>query len=172
MIGSPLKRILLVALCVWLGDRITKLLILGTLDYTQQKVIVNGFFKLVHWGNTGAAWSLFHGNNGLLALISLIALGALLLNHRHFDSHTFLGQVALGLMLGGIMGNLMDRITIGHVIDFLYFYIRLRGGEEIGFPAFNVADAAICTGVALIFLLSVRGGMRAAPPSSTPLKST
>ncbi|HPC62319.1 MAG TPA: signal peptidase II, partial [Verrucomicrobiota bacterium] len=48
------------------------------------------------------------------------------------------------------------RVTVGHVIDFLYFYVQQRGGGEIGFPAFNVADSAICTGVGLVFLLTWR----------------
>jgi signal peptidase II len=171
MSGSHLKRILLVASLVWLGDRVTKLIVLMTLGYAQQIDIVKGFFKLVHWGNTGAAWSLFYGNNKILAVVSLLALGALFLSHRHFDSHTALGQVALGLMLGGILGNLMDRVTIGHVIDFLYFYVRWHGREELGFPAFNVADTAICTGDGLIFLDSLRNEPRPTPPSTEKLTS-
>jgi len=58
------------------------------------------------------------------------------------------------LIFGGIAGNLVDRFTHKHVVDFLYFYLVQRGGGEIGFPAFNVADTAICTGVGLLFLLS------------------
>jgi signal peptidase II len=117
---------------------------------------VPGFFKFVHWQNTGAAWSLFRGNNGLLAVVALVALLILFLSRHHFDSHTLLGQIAFGLIIGGIMGNLADRIARKHVIDFLYFYLQQRGGREIGFPAFNVADTAICTGVALVFLLTLK----------------
>jgi signal peptidase II len=62
--------------------------------------------------------------------------------------------VAFGLIFGGIVGNLIDRLWRGHVIDFLYFYLQQRGGGDIGFPAFNVADSAICTGVGLIFLIT------------------
>ena len=68
-----------------------------------------------------------------------------------------MGQFALGLIFGGIVGNLIDRLTVKHVIDFIYFYVEQRGGKEIGFPAFNVADSAICTGVGLIFLLTWTG---------------
>jgi signal peptidase II len=62
--------------------------------------------------------------------------------------------LSLGLICGGIVGNLFDRFLHGCVIDFLYFYLDRRGGEPLGFPAFNVADAAICTGVGLLFLMS------------------
>ncbi|MCL5098157.1 MAG: signal peptidase II [Candidatus Omnitrophica bacterium] len=150
----PAKRMALVAVLVFLFDQATKLAVLHLLGYAEQKVVVSGFFKFVYWGNTGAAWSLFYGYNRVLAVVSLVALVVLFLNHRHFDSHTVLGQIALGLMFGGIMGNLYDRVRVGHVIDFIYFYVQRRGSGEIGFPAFNVADVAICSGVGLIFLLS------------------
>jgi signal peptidase II len=67
-----------------------------------------------------------------------------------------LGQIAFGLIFGGIVGNLIDRLFRKHVIDFLYFYLQQRGGTELGFPAFNVADSAICTGVALVFIVTLR----------------
>ena len=70
--------------------------------------------------------------------------------------HTLPGQIAFGLIFGGIAGNLTDRLLPGRhaVIDFIYFYLQQRGGGEIGFPAFNIADSAICTGVVLIFLVT------------------
>ncbi len=143
-----------VALSVVAFDQLTKRTVLEYLGYAGQKVVIDGFFKFVHWGNTGAAWSLFHGNNELLAIISLLALLVLFLCRHHFDSGALLGQVALGLIFGGIVGNLIDRLSVRHVIDFIYFYLQQRDGGEIGFPAFNVADTAICTGVGLLFLLS------------------
>ena len=85
-------------------------------------------------------------------MIALVALVVLLFSRHHFDSRTLLGQIAFGFIFGGIVGNLIDRLFRGHVIDFLYFYLQQRGGGEVGFPAFNVADSAICTGVALIFI--------------------
>jgi signal peptidase II len=146
----------LIAIILLVIDQITKLIVLRYLDYAQQIVIWDGFFKLVHWGNTGAAWSMFSGNNRLLAGIAVVALVILYMSRRHLDVHTAMGQIALGLMFGGILGNLVDRIRIGHVVDFVRFYVNQRGGGEIGFPAFNVADMAICTGVGLILLLSWR----------------
>jgi signal peptidase II len=150
------RRIGIIALMVVALDQFTKQLVLRFLGYTQEKVILDGFFKFVHWGNTGAAWSLFRGNNLLLAAVAVAALVVLFFSRRHFDSRTLLGQVAFGLIFGGIVGNLIDRLTVRHVIDFIYFYLQQRGGTEIGFPAFNVADSAICTGVGLIFLITWR----------------
>lgn len=148
-------RLWLIALAVYVADQLSKLVVVNTIEFADQQVVLDGFFKFVHWGNTGAAWSTFHGNNELLALIGLVALGVLLATLRHFSPHTTLGQLALGLVLGGILGNLTDRLLPGrqHVVDFLYFYLYRRGGGEVGFPAFNVADSALCIGVGLLFLI-------------------
>jgi signal peptidase II len=153
-IRTPNRRIAVIALLVVGLDQLTKQIVLSFLGYTQEKVVLEGFFKFVHWGNTGAAWSLFRGNNLTLAVIAILALVVLFFSRHHFDTRGLLAQLAFGLICGGIVGNLIDRLRVGHVIDFLYFYLQQRGGNEIGFPAFNVADSAICTGVALVFLLT------------------
>jgi signal peptidase II len=149
---------------------LTKQVVLRFLGYAQEKVVVEGFFKFVHWGNTGAAWSLFRGNNQLLAVVAVVALGVLFFSRHHFDSRTLRGQVAFGLIVGGIVGNLIDRLWAGHVIDFIYFYVQQRGGTEVGFPAFNVADSAICTGVGLIFLITWKSERAAKPAEASPSK--
>lgn len=148
------RRIAALALIIFALDQLSKWLVLQTLGRGDEKIIIEGFFRFVHWGNTGAAWSLFSGNNAMLAIIALVALVALFLARHHFNSHTLGGQIAFGLIFGGIAGNLADRLRVGHVVDFIYFYLQRRGGGEIGFPAFNIADSAICTGVALIFLIT------------------
>src|SRR5437660_3439809 len=157
LVKTPNRRIALIALSVIALDQLTKeivLRVLGESPSLREKVVIDGFFKFVHWGNTGAAWSLFRGNNNILALVALAALVVLYFSRHHFDSRTLLGQVAFGLIFGGIIGNLIDRLWAGHVIDFIYFYVQPRSGAEIGFPAFNVADSAICTGVGLVFLIT------------------
>jgi signal peptidase II len=147
-------RIAVLALVIFALDQFTKWLVLRSLYLGDERIIIPGFFKFVHWGNTGAAWSLFRGDNAALALVALLAFVALYLTRHHFDSHTLTGQVAFGLIFGGIIGNLFDRVKHGEVVDFLRFYMTQRNGDELGFPAFNVADSAICTGVALIFLIT------------------
>jgi signal peptidase II len=168
-------RIALIALMVVALDQLTKQAVLRFLGYAEERVIIDGFFKLVHWGNTGAAWSLFRGNNAVLAMVALVALVVLFFSKHHFDHRSLLGQLSLGLIFGGIVGNLIDRLTVKHVIDFLYFYLEQRGGRPIGFPAFNIADSAICTGVGLIFLLSLRGEQtekKMPDPSPAPSQAT
>jgi signal peptidase II len=131
LFGTPNRRIAAIALAILALDQLTKALILKFLpDRDDEKVIIAGFFKLVHWWNTGAAWSLFTGNNLILAAVAAAALCVLFLSRHHFESR------------------------VKHVIDFLYFYVQTRDGSPRGFPAFNVADSAICTGVGLIFLIT------------------
>ena len=148
------QRIALTSVVLLALDQITKAIVLQSLGRLDERVIVEGFFKFVHWTNTGAAWSMFRDRNELLAVISLFALLGLFLGRRFFEIGSPLGQVALGLTFGGIAGNIIDRLHAGHVIDFLRFYIVRRDGSEIGFPAFNVADSGICIGVGLLFLIS------------------
>jgi len=150
------RRILVLALVVFVLDQLTKWFVLQCIPVGDEIVVVPGFFNLVHRDNTGAAWSLFTGNNAVLALIAGVALVGLFLARRQFHSHTLLGQLAFGLIFGGIIGNLTDRLLPSRhaVVDFLYFYLQRRGAGELGFPAFNVADSAICTGVTLIFLIT------------------
>jgi signal peptidase II len=171
---SPNRRMALIALAVLALDQATKLLVLRLLGPTQERVVVDGFFRFVHWGNTGAAWSLFRDRNDLLAIVSILALLGLFLWRRHFHIESALGQISLGLIFGGISGNLMDRLRYHQVIDFLRFYLNRRGGQEIGFPAFNMADSAICVGVGLLILVSWKqehenaNGRAAAKPASVP----
>lgn len=159
-------RIALLALTLFVFDQVTKWVVRQQFAFGEERVIVSGFFKLVHWGNTGAAWSMFRGNNTTLAVVALAALLVLFLTRHHFDIQTGSGQVALGLIFGGILGNLTDRLFFNHVTDFLYFYLIRRDGEEVGFPAFNVADSAICVGVGLLLLLSWQSDARKPEPAA------
>ncbi|HEV2328209.1 MAG TPA: signal peptidase II [Verrucomicrobiae bacterium] len=155
------RRIAVLAFVIFGLDQLTKWLVMRSLEPGDEKVVIPGFFKFVHWGNTGAAWSLFSGNNGALVLVALLAGVALFLTRHHFDSHRLIGQVAFGLIFGGIAGNLFDRLVRHEVVDFLRFYLLQRPWDtEIGFPAFNIADSAICTGVGLIFLITWKNEQR------------
>lgn len=151
-------RITWLALAIFAFDQLTKWSVIHLLPmpYESELHVLPGFFRLVHWHNTGAAWSIFHDNNTTLAIISGVALVVLILVRSKFSADTSLGSLSLGLILGGIAGNLFDRIVHGHVIDFLFFHLITRSGVQHDFPAFNVADSAICIGVGLIFILSWR----------------
>lgn len=168
MIRKPTFRIAVIALAVLILDQVTKLLVRSYIGPGERYVVISGFFDLVHWANTGAAWSMFMGNNRLLAVFAVMALLVLYLSRHYFDAHTKLGQLALGLIFGGILGNFIDRVLLQHVTDFLYFYLQRRGGGVLDFPAFNVADSAICVGVGLIFILSWRNEHAAPRPAQNP----
>ena len=166
---TPNRLMVGVACAVLALDQLTKWTVLKWLPLGGEWVVLEGFFRFVHWTNTGAAWSSFSGNNDILAVVGVIALVVLYWNRHRFEAHTPLGQVSLGLVFGGIVGNLVDRLVHKHVVDFLYFYLERRGGSEAGFPAFNIADTAICTGVGLIFLASLRNGQaKPTPEGSQP----
>lgn len=152
------------AVILYVLDQLTKWLVLRKLPEDAEYVVIDGFFRFVHWGNTGAAWSLLRGNNHLLAIIALVALLVLFLSRHHFESSTLTGQLAFGMIFGGIVGNLTDRLLPSrqHVIDFLYFYLNRSDGTELwGFPAFNIADSGICVGVALVFWVTWQSDHRA-----------
>jgi signal peptidase II len=167
MFSLSTRRIAIITALVLVLDQITKRVVKGWLLLGDERIMINGFFKFVHWENTGAAWSMFTGRNYVLAIIGVVALFVLFRSRHHFDAHTVTGQAALGLIFGGILGNLVDRVFAGRVTDFLYFYVQRRGAGEVGFPAFNVADSAICIGVGLIFILSWRSDKAAARPPET-----
>jgi signal peptidase II len=152
----PFLRLLFIAVTIIVADQSTKFMVMEHLKLHDQRELVEGFFRLVHWGNTGAAWSMFRDNNLALASVAVVALVILFLSRKHFEAHRLIGQVALGLMFGGIIGNLIDRFRIGHVVDFIYFFTYRKGGGEIGFPAFNVADSAICVGVGFLFIITLQ----------------
>ena len=95
-------RIAVLAFVVFCLDQASKWVVLRSLQPGDDVVIIPGFFRFVHWDNTGAAWSLFSNNNGALALVAVLALVALFLTRHHFDSHTLIGQIAFG---GGFNRN-------------------------------------------------------------------
>ena len=130
LLSTPNRRIAVMAAMVFTLDQLTKYIVLQFLGQGQERVIVDGFFKFVHWGNTGAAWSMFRGNNELLAIVALLALVVLFLARNHFDTRTRLGQRAFGMILVGIAGNLTDRLLPSRhqVIHFINFYLKRPGG--------------------------------------------
>ena len=157
LVRTPNRRIAVIGLLLFALDQATKAAVLVNLPIGAEREIIPGFFKFVHWGNTGAAFSMFFGNNAVLAGVALAALVGLYFFRHHFESRTFIGQLAFGFIFGGILGNLTDRLMPSrqHVIDFIRFYLERPTGE-VGFPAFNIADSGICVGVALVFWLTWR----------------
>jgi signal peptidase II len=156
-----LRRVVLIAVAIALADQLTKWLVLRWVHPEYPVVVVDGFFRLVNWGNTGAAWGMFQNSNVLLAVISVLTVIALYLFRHSFQIHLAGSQIALGLIAGGIAGNVVDRLWHGYVVDFLDFYF-----DGHHWPAFNIADSGICCGVVLYILVSLWAERRAPSQSA------
>ncbi len=157
---------------LWLGfailalDQTTKLWIRGAFHPGESWNIAPAFFNLTYVRNTGAAWGMLGGLNGWLTVLSVVLLILLVVFRRTWLSDSLAHRIALGGLIGGILGNLADRARLGFVVDFLDFHFR-----SWHFPAFNVADAAICVSVGLYLLTtaSSRPATSGAPGVSPPL---
>ncbi|MDD5707557.1 MAG: signal peptidase II [Kiritimatiellae bacterium] len=137
-----------VAICVIvLLDQATKSWVQGCLLHGERIVVAPGFFDLRYVRNTGAAWGLLTGWRLLLIGFSVAMLALLLRRRRELFGGWRGGNTAWVLLMAGIAGNLIDRVRLGYVVDFLDFYHR-----DWHFPAFNVADSAICIGIGLYLL--------------------
>jgi len=132
---------------IWVNARLP----LGSYGSRGGIEIFPNFFYIVHVGNTGAAWSMFSGKSTLLALLAVGTLLAIFYFRKHLGLRQTPPQVCFGLLCGGTVGNLVDRLVHGHVIDFLDFHF---GGYV--YPTFNIADAAICVGVFGYILWSIK----------------
>ncbi len=135
---------LVIAFAIAVSDQWTKALVRGSFVLGESRPVLDGFFNLTYVRNTGAAWGMFGGQNTSLTILSILMLAVMLLFRRSFLGDTWEHRVALGLMIGGIVGNLLDRIRLGWVTDFFDFYVK-----NWHWPAFNIADAAICIGVGI-----------------------
>lgn len=160
------RLLLALALVIFALDQVTKLWIierlpLGSYGPGESITVIPGFFYLVHVGNTGAAWSMLTGKSTLLAAIAIITLAGIYFFRSTLGLRDRLAQFAFGLLCGGIVGNLVDRIQHQHVVDFLDFHF----GSYV-YPTFNVADSAICVGVVLYLWHSFK-----TQPAATPEKS-
>ena len=153
-----MKRVhyLLITAAIVVLDAWTKWLVLQRIALHDAIPLIPNFFSLVHVRNTGAAFGI--GANANSALVPLLLnAGAIavfivvvIMAFRSALSDKVL-QFGLHLILGGAIGNLIDRFRFRYVVDFLDFYVTV-GGREHHWPAFNVADSAICVGIALLFL--------------------
>ena len=151
------KKIITAAAIILAADQATKQIVVNTIEQKSGEiVVVEGFLKLVYWTNSGAAWSMFQNSSIPLAILSLVALIALIRFRHQFEIETSTGKIAIGMLIGGILGNMIDRIAHQHVIDFIRFNRNRRGGGELGYPAFNIADVGICVGVGLMFVMTWR----------------
>ncbi len=163
----PKTKAFLAALAISLPlDQLTKLAVVRSLTFADRVTVIDGFFYLTHVRNPGSAFGLFASSpepyrSIFFIGVTSIAILMIFSFYRRLAPGDRLSALALGLVLGGAMGNLIDRIRLGEVVDFLHF--RLWGGYS--WPDFNLADSFIVVGVALLILelLATEGEQRADP---------
>ena len=163
---SPLQRkpiyrdfvLLQLAALILILDQGTKILVRELL-VLRESFPTEGFFRITHTFNTGSAFGIFRDQNTPLIVVSFVGIAILILIYRSQAAPTNLLRLSLGLQLGGAVGNLIDRLAIGHVTDFV----------DVGaWPIFNVADASIVSGLVLlawIFLVAERDQGRQTLPA-------
>jgi signal peptidase II len=146
-----LKYFLLAGL-ITISDQVTKALIIKSM-LDDQFIRINSYFYLVHFKNEGAAFSFLSDAGGwqryFLSIVAVIAsVFIIFMIKKHRDE--FYTALGLSLILGGALGNLYDRISLGYVTDFLYFHFN-----NFYWPAFNVADTSISIGAIIIIYESI-----------------
>ena len=154
---DSIKRVtlcLIVIALVSAADQLSKLWIRAHLELGESLSITDRL-SLIYIGNTGSAFGLLANQTFLIIIISIAALLFILLFLRYLSPATTLSIVSIGLIMGGAVGNLIDRLRFGYVTDFIYF--RLWGNFH--WPAFNIADAAITVGVFVLIYSFYRSGV-------------
>lgn len=149
------SRLLIVGVLALLLDQITKFWVLSNIEpqtYISPPPIpiIDNFLYLVHIYNTGAAWGSFSGSSFWFGVLAIVVLISIFIFRKKLELERPIMQYIMGLLIGGILGNLIDRFYHGHVIDFID--VHLPGYR---WPAFNVADMSICISVGLYIILGV-----------------
>jgi len=156
---NSIWKLLLIAGCVVILDQLTKLVITEALPLYDEVVVIPGVFNIVHYLNPGGAFGFLAGVDSSLrhlffVVVAILALGLVVYLYKATPTtHRFL-SAAFALIFGGAVGNLIDRLRFGHVVDFLDFYLNTWH-----WPAFNVADSAITVGIGIFIFHLVFGKM-------------
>jgi signal peptidase II len=149
-----MRLLFTVVLPLYALDQATKWWIVRHFEPHEQRPVIEGFFDLCYFMNTGAAFSLGSGNNWFFIIISFVALAGLAWFAKRGGFPDRLSRTAAALVTAGILGNLTDRLIHAHVVDFLLFDLHIRFADP--WPAFNVADSCICIAVGLFLIASFR----------------
>lgn len=156
-----MRKFTLIAVAVLhllLADAVTKELTLARFFEGESVPVINGFFNLAHVQNRGCAWGMFQGHVWPLAVFGIVAIALIAWRRDDFFPRGKNGRrmpycgLAECLLYAGILGNLIDRIFRGYVVDFFDFH----WGEAYHFPCFNLADTYICLAVGIVLLQSFR----------------
>lgn len=145
------KKKFSISIIVLIIDQILKLLVQ---TFETNHVVIDKIFSITYYQNTGAAWSILEGKTALLIGVSIVMLVLVYSMMFSFDENK-LTNFSFGLLFGGIIGNLIDRILFGYVRDFISVVIF-----GYYFPIFNIADAAIVIGVILLIIETIKGEIK------------
>ena len=146
-----MKRVLLITFLSVLLDQVIKILISFYMNINESITIINNFFNMTYVKNEGAAWSMLSGNRLLLIILGLIAINVIYFLFIYNKKLTKKEEIAYGLLIGGIVGNMVYRVVYGSVIDYLDFNIF-----GYNYPIFNLADILIVTSVILILFFTFK----------------
>ena len=147
-----MKKVALLSLIVLVFDQILKFIIRSKLVLNETINVIANFFNITYVENDGAAWNILSGNKIILILIALLVLFFIFYYFVFNKKLNKIEVIAYSLFIGGLLGNLWDRIFIGRVIDYLDFKIF-----GYNFPVFNLADICIVLGVLIIIINEIRG---------------
>lgn len=146
-----MKKIIGLSSVFLIIDIILKLIIKNNMVVNESINIINNFFSLTYVKNTGAAWSILSGKQFFLIIVTIIVIIFLLIYLYKMKNYSSLDIIGYSLLLAGALGNLIDRIFYGYVIDYLDFLIF-----NYDFPIFNIADCCIVIGIMILFISSWR----------------
>ena len=144
------KNIYIISIIFIILDQLTKILIVNNFTIGEELTMIKSFFSLTYVINTGGAFSIFSGSILFLILVGIIALilfDKYILEKKAYKKYEL---ILYAMLIGGIIGNLIDRIRLGHVIDFLSFNIL-----GYNFPVFNLADIFIVCSISLIVIITL-----------------
>jgi len=145
-----MSQFLKISLPLFILDQLTKVLIIKNFNLGDEKAIIPNFFNLVRVHNTGIAFGKFNDttySNIIFSIIATIALVTIIILWKKNKFPGTINNYAIILLIPGILGNLIDRIWHGYVVDFLDFYIK-----NYHWPSFNIADSCICISAGLLFI--------------------
>lgn len=143
--------IIILSIIFLIVDQITKILVVNSLVPGENIEIIKNIFNIIYTNNTGAAFSILLGKRIFLIVVAVLIIGVLLYYIKRNKIEKKIDIIALSFVIGGSLGNLIDRIVRGYVIDFISIKIG-----NYNFPIFNVADILIVIGVFLLLLSSRR----------------
>jgi signal peptidase II len=158
------KLLLAIALPLYALDQVTKWWVVAHFSpYDDPHPVIENFFYLCHWQNTGAAFSIGTGNNWFFVVLSAVTLAGLVAFYLRGAFRDLLSRVAVALLVAGILGNLTDRLRFEHVVDFLLFDLHVRFANP--WPAFNVADSCIFVATGCFICASFLESRKPAAPA-------